>query len=190
MMDYKAKFNKAMSVAEFYEILSENKKLHDLHYKRADVEEALTRLGTRLPHLKIIVLTETWCGDSLAIVPVLLMLLEGIDNVEVRFLLRDENPDLMDLYLTNGSRSIPKIIFLDKDYHPLGHWGPRPKVVQEIFETHRADINAGKIEKTEVIKKIRIFYSKDRGRVIAGELSGMMLDVTESVDKLSPTSAS
>jgi thiol-disulfide isomerase/thioredoxin len=175
-MEYKAKFEKALDIDKFCGILGENKNLHDLHYERTEVERFREQLEGKLPHLKLIVLTEPWCGDSIAVVPTLLRLLEKNPGVEIRFLLRDENPDLMELFLTNGSRSIPKIIILDDDYRLLGYWGPRPKVAQDIFESYRADINAGKVNKKEAIKKIRSFYSKDKGHAIAEDLSRALLE--------------
>ena len=160
-MDFKSKFEGAMNTEAFYSTLGGNKKLHDLHFNRISVDEYKQKLDSKLPNLKIIVLTEPWCGDSIAIVPTMMRLFENNANVDMRFLLRDENPDLMDLFLTNGSRSIPKIIILDDEFRVLTHWGPRPKIVQDIFESFRADIEAGRVEKMEAIKKIRGFYSKD-----------------------------
>ena len=175
-MDYKAKFEKAMDAEAFCGILGDNKKLHDLHFNRVSVDEYKQKLVGKLPELKIIVLTEPWCGDSIAIVPTLMRLFENIAGVDMRFLLRDENPDLMDLFLTNGSRSIPKIIILDEEFKVLAHWGPRPKVVQDIYESFRADIDAGRVDKMEAIKKIRGFYSKDKGKAISEEFIAVLLD--------------
>lgn len=174
-MDYKAKFDKGISVEKFESILGENKSLHDLHYSRADIEKYRSELGA-LPPLRIIVLTEPWCGDSIAVVPVLLKLFENNDAVEIRFLLRDQNPELMEQFLSNGARAIPKILVLDGNYILLFHWGARPTAAQNIFENHRADIEAGKIEKIEVIKKIRNFYSKEKGRSIAEEFTKKLME--------------
>jgi hypothetical protein len=159
------KFKGGMTTAEFEGTLGENRQLHEHHYDRNDVSQYRQEIAS-LPQLRIIILTEPWCGDSLAIVPTILKLFEGFDNVQIRFVPRDENPDLMDHYLTRSGRAIPKIIVMDENFNELFNWGPRPGVAQQIFETYRDDIAAGNVEKKDVIKKIRAFYSKDKGQVI------------------------
>src|SRR6476660_9616032 len=58
-----------------------------------------------------LVLTEGWCGDAAQIAPVFDKIAQLNSNIELKFLLRDETPELMNWYLTNGkSRSIPKLI--------------------------------------------------------------------------------
>jgi thiol-disulfide isomerase/thioredoxin len=149
--------------------------LHQHHYKRNDVSAYRARIEGKLPELRMIILTEPWCGDSLAIVPTLLKLFEGFENVEIRFVPRDENKDLMQHYLTRGGEAIPVFIVIDEDFNELFHWGPRPEKVQAIFEEHRADIAAGRIAKADVHKKIRAFYARDRGKTILEEFTGKLL---------------
>ena len=176
-MDLKDKFEAGMTSNEFLTTFNgDQKQLHTTHAGRVDVERFRNELIGNLPPLRILIITEPWCGDSTAIVPVLLKLLEGMEEIEIRFLQRDQNLDLMDRYLTHGARAIPKIIIMDADYRELAVWGPRPKVAQEIFENHRSRIESGEIEKSEVIKKIRAFYSKDKGRAIAAELTALLHD--------------
>ena len=59
-------------------------------------------------------------------------------NIEVRIVYRDENLELMDQYLTNGGRSIPKFIYLDENFNELGHWGPRAESVQKLVDERKA----------------------------------------------------
>lgn len=176
-MDLKDRYKAGMTADDFLGTFnSDQKQLHATHAKRADVERFRNELIGKLPPLRILIITEPWCGDSAAIVPVLLKLMEGMEEVKIRFLPRDRNLDLMDRYLTRGARAIPKIIIMDGDYRELAVWGPRPRAAQEIFENHRSRIESGEIEKIEVIKKIRAFYSKDRGRAIAAELTALLHD--------------
>ena len=53
-------------------------------------------------------------------------------NINLQLVLRDENLELMDLFLTNGGRSIPKLIALDKDLNILFTWGPRPQTATNM----------------------------------------------------------
>jgi hypothetical protein len=80
-------------------------------------------------------LTEAWCGDAAQIVPVLNAMASAAPNVELRFILRDENLVVMDEFLTRGGRSIPKIIFLDREtLEVLDSWGPRPPEAHEQLD--------------------------------------------------------
>jgi hypothetical protein len=74
--------------------------------------QILERIGSRL---KLLVITEDWCGTSLAHVPYVARLVDGRPNVEMRIFLRDANPDVMDRYLKSGRyRSIPVFVFFDE----------------------------------------------------------------------------
>ena len=85
-------------------------------------------------------LTEDWCGDAMLNNPVLLRIAEAA-NMEVRFVLRDQNLELMDQYLTNGtSRAIPIFIFIDQEGNEVGVWGPRAPEIQALVEKGRAEL--------------------------------------------------
>lgn len=76
---------------------------------------------------RVLVLAEPWCGHCMLNIPILLRISEAAD-FPVRFLLRDENLELMDQHLTNGkSRSIPIFLFLNENGDEIGKWGPVAK---------------------------------------------------------------
>jgi hypothetical protein len=79
------------------------------------------------------VLTEPWCGDSAFLLPVIAEAAALSDQVSLRILLRDENLDLMDQYLTDGSRSIPKLVAFSGAGEELFTWGPRPAPAAQRF---------------------------------------------------------
>ncbi|MED3552855.1 thioredoxin family protein [Cytobacillus praedii] len=92
--------------------------------------------------LKVIALSEDWCGDALLNNPILLKIADEID-MDVRFLLRDQNLELMDQYLTNGtSRAIPIYIFINKDGEEQAVWGPRAKQLQDLVDQERSKLPA------------------------------------------------
>lgn len=165
---------RAMSYDAYTGLLGNNLEVHNLHYKKYTVSEAMQSILAKVKRIKILVLTEPWCGDSVAIVPVIKKIADEAPGWELKVLLRDGNPELMDKYLTRGTRGIPVFIFLDEHCRALFSFGPRPEAAQKIFEFYRRDFRAGKIEKAEIIKKIRSFYAKDRGRAIESELIRLM----------------
>jgi hypothetical protein len=83
------------------------------------------------------VLTEPWCGDSAFLLPVIAEAAALNDAVSLRILLRDDHLDVMDQYLTDGSRSIPKLVVLSNDGTERCTWGPRPDGAQQRFEELR-----------------------------------------------------
>jgi hypothetical protein len=171
-MDLASYFEKALTYEEYVSLLGENLALHQQHYKKFEISWEEAKEIKRIKPLKILVLTEPWCGDSLAIFPVVRKIAEVNGTWMIKVLLRDQNTELMDQFLTHGGRAVPIFLFLsdEKRYSLLFHWGPRPAVTQEIFEKHRQQIKDGKIKKVEVLKKIRNFYAKDRGKAILSEL--------------------
>ena len=90
-----------------------------------------------------IVLTEGWCGDAAQILPVIQHLAQLNPNITLRMLLRDQHLDIMDAFLTNGGRSIPKVLFVEPDSgHILGDWGPRPTAAAELMADFSARMKA------------------------------------------------
>lgn len=83
--------------------------------------------------LKILVITEDWCGDALVGFPGLAKLVEGAPDVEIRVFLRDANPDVMDQYLKRGLyRTIPVFVFFDERMNELARFMERQDVVTEL----------------------------------------------------------
>jgi hypothetical protein len=117
---------------------------------------------------KLLVLAEDWCGDASNIVPFLARWADDTAGLELRILRRDQYPEVMNQYLTNGSRSIPIVIVLDQDYQELGHWGPRPHELQAWVMNNR-DI----LPKAELYPLIRKWYARDRGETTLREIRGI-----------------
>ena len=83
-------------------------------------ERVLERLGRPA---RLLVITEDWCGTSLACVPLVAKLLEARPEIEMRIFLRDANPDVMDQYLKQGRyRSIPVFAFFDDGMNELARF--------------------------------------------------------------------
>ncbi|OZU88550.1 thioredoxin family protein [Virgibacillus indicus] len=128
-------FEKGMQVDTYIESMEKNKEglLHVYDNFPLPEDEAFHQ-ELKNKNLRAIVLTEDWCGDAMVNMPILLRLSEASD-IEVRVLLRDQNLELMDQYLTNGkSRSIPIFIFIDESGNEVAKWGPRAQKVQQFVD--------------------------------------------------------
>lgn len=120
-----------------------------------------------------LILTEAWCGDAAQALPVIQKIADQSDKIKTRYILRDEHPEIMDQFLTNGrSRSIPKLICLDfNSMEVLGTWGPRSANAQLVVES------ANQIEGIlyqEVAEKLHKWYAEDNTRSIQSELKELL----------------
>ena len=166
-------FDKGLNYEEYMGLLEDNLQLHQLHYGKFHISPPEEEEIKRIKPLKVIVLTEPWCGDSLAIFPVVRRITEINGTWQMKILRRDENPDLMDQFLTRNARAVPVFLFLDEAGSLIFRFGPRPKAAQDIFEQYREEFKAGKMDKAEIIKKIRNFYAKDKGKAIHTDLMAL-----------------
>ena len=111
------------------------------------------------------VLTEPWCGDSAQCVPCLEILANSHPDITIRYLLRDDDPEIMDRYLTDGKRSIPMLVAFDPDGDEIFRWGPRPAEAQAVFDAATTE----GLEKPAKLEKLHLFYGRNRGRALDGE---------------------
>lgn len=127
--------------------------------------------------LTLLVITEAWCGDAAQSIPVINKMAEENDLLELKFILRDQHLDIMDVFLTNGGRSIPKVLVLDSNtLEVLNTWGPRPAELQSIFMEGRTQVNAIE-EPTEkkaayqrLSTELQKWYTKDKAASIQREM--------------------
>jgi len=126
------------------------------------------RLRTLERPVHWLVLSEPWCGDAAASVPVLQLMAEASPAVQLSLLLRDDHLPLMDRYLTDGGRGIPKLVALDPEtLHPMYTWGPRPEPAQEMVRAYKA--NPNREPYAEFVIQLQLWYAKDRGQTMQQE---------------------
>lgn len=115
-----------------------------------------------------VLITEAWCGDSAQSLPVLTKISEAsMGKIHLDIVLRDENLDLMDKYLTNGTRSIPKLIAFDDAGNELFTWGPRPAAAQKLYELWKT---SKAVDWDGFEMQLHKWYSTDKGMSIQSEL--------------------
>ena len=148
--------------------LTRMKRLYRHTELQPELKTALNRLDRSI---RVICLTEFWCGDAAQNIPVLQLLAESSPWLEIRYLFRDENTALMDRSLTNGGRSIPKYIFFDAATgHESGHWGPRPQPSQQLM----MDLKARNTPKAEIMEAIVRWYNHDKTLTLQTEWMNLL----------------
>jgi hypothetical protein len=111
------------------------------------------------------ILTEDWCGDCAQNLPYLFKITQLNENIELKLLYRDQNLEIMDKYLTNGVRAIPKLIAFDSDGIELFQWGPRPKLAEIQVSHYKKDGDT----KDQVNEKLNLWYSRNKGKALEEE---------------------
>jgi hypothetical protein len=152
-----------------------------LHYSELN-ETRMNRLEKTidvLPEIKIklqnlekkyiwLVLSEGWCGDAAQIVPVIHKMAELTDKIELKIALRDDNDALMQHFLTNGGKAIPKLIVLDaENFEVLADWGPRPHGAKQLIVDYKA--THGVVDETAKIE-LQKWYLHYKGVSIQQEI--------------------
>ena len=119
-----------------------------------------------------LVITEPWCGDAAQSLPFFNKMAASSENIELKIVLRDENPELMDSFLTYGSRSIPKLIILDKNLEVVNHWGPRSKAATKVVDDYVQ--KHAKIDE-QLKTDLQLWYNKNKGEAIIAEMQELAL---------------
>lgn len=121
-----------------------------------------------------LVISEGWCGDAAQILPIMNKMQMISPKIDLQIVFRDENPNLMDLFLTNGSRSVPKLILLDKEsMNVVGHWGPRPKGATDLIKSYKEQY--GVVDETAKTE-LQLWYLHDKGYSTQREIVQMMIE--------------
>lgn len=136
----------------------------------AELQEKIQNVTT--PQVWL-VLTEAWCGDAAQNIPFIVHAASYNPLVEIRFILRDEHPEVMDAYLTNGGRSIPKLVALQKDaLKELFVWGPRPQVLQQKYLAYIE--NSEGVSLNDFVESMHLWYAKDKNSSIDAEFFSLI----------------
>ncbi len=112
-----------------------------------------------------IVITEPWCGDAAPMLPFIARLAEENPLITLDIQFRDHPPFLIEHYLTNGGKSIPKLIVRDAEGKDLFTWGPRPVSAQQLVQ----DLNAAGTDKSEVVLALQNWYNDNKGNEMQQE---------------------
>jgi hypothetical protein len=122
-----------------------------------EVEKALQNLKSKQTWL---VISEGWCGDAAQILPIIKLMSETSENIDLKLVFRDENEELINLFLTNGAKSIPKLLVLDESFNLINHWGPRPEGAKNLIIEYKA--NHGIVDEAAKIA-LQKWYLDDKG---------------------------
>ncbi|NQY06149.1 MAG: thioredoxin family protein [Flavobacteriaceae bacterium] len=159
------------------EALSNYSMLNDKRMKRLDKTTRLTE--SHIEAIKLydeevtwLVLTESWCGDAAQTMPMMNKIAELNDKIDFKVVLRDDNPELMSEFLTNGNLSIPKLIaFHPETKEVKGTFGPRPSIAIQMVAAYKKEHGA---LDPEFKRDLQVWYNKDKGQNTAEDLVALL----------------
>ena len=159
-------------------------KLNDKRMKRWDKTVKLSEESQKIikefnNSITWLVITESWCGDAAHIMPVLNKIAEANNNIDIKIVLRDENPALMDAFLTNGGKAIPKVIMIDNESSEvINTYGPRPSEATSYVNKFKA-INGALTP--EFKEDLQHWYNKNKGQNIIEDVTKILCELEPNV---------
>ena len=127
-----------------------------------------------------LVITEGWCGDAAQNIPAIEKIAAESSSVETRYILRDENLELIDQYLTHNARSIPKLIAFDAEtFEEIGVWGPRPQAAMDYF----FEMKAQGLEKPQMMENMQRWYNRDKEESLQAEFETLFEQWAGRIEK-------
>ena len=151
-------------------------KLNDRRMTRLDKtiqlsQETLLALKKINKPITWLVLSEGWCGDAAQTLPVINKIADKSDLINLRIIFRDEHEELMRHFLTNGGKSIPKLIVLNSENDVLNTWGPRPNIATKMVQDYK---NAHEQLDAAFKQELQVWYNKDKGVNIQENMVGLL----------------
>ena len=140
-----------------------------------DLVEQIKAFNSKVTWL---VITESWCGDAAHLLPVFNRLTSLNDKIDLKIVYRDENEELMERFLTNGSRSIPKLIITDTHDEVITTYGPRPNVLTKMVNHFKEEY--GNLT-DEFKQELQVWYNKDKGLTTMDELVNTLCQVEPTI---------
>ena len=159
------------------EALTNYSLLNDRRMKRLDKtlqisEDTITTINSIKEPQTWLTITEGWCGDAAQNLPVINKIAAINPNINLKVVLRDENLELMDLFLTNGGRAIPKLIALDAEHNVIFTWGPRPSVATKMVADYKA--KNGNLD-AQFKQDLQVWYNKDKGKSVQEDIVRLLI---------------
>ncbi|WP_375581144.1 thioredoxin family protein [Marivirga tractuosa] len=142
--------------------------------KKINLDDELLKLINSIPKMNWLVITEAWCGDAAQNIPFIAKLANENSTIDLKFIMRDEHPELMDQYLTNGARSIPILIMMDENFNDIATWGPRPEPVQNMVMEAKEKPD---LDQPKFIESIHKWYAVDKNQTISQEFKQLIKNI-------------
>jgi len=138
-------------------------------------EQTIQQLQSLKKEYIWLVISEGWCGDAAQILPIIYKMAEVSPKIELKIVFRDENEDLMKMFLTNGAKAIPKLLVIDKKtMEVLGYFGPRPQGAKQLILDYKEKF--GTVDQTAKTE-LQLWYLHDKAVSTQNEIMEVMQEL-------------
>jgi hypothetical protein len=164
--------NADLKVKEYINL--NQRRMHRVEKTYVPSAEIVTQVKNLKHKTYWLILTEHWCGDASQTLPALNAIAELSEGkIEMKLVYRDQNDELMNAYLTNGTRSIPKLVQLDEHFNVTGIWGPRPTVAQKMVK----ELKSNPATAATYANELHLWYAKDKQQSLEKEAAQLLFRV-------------
>lgn len=161
--------NEDMKTKEYINL--NQRRMHRVEKTYLPSAEIITQVKNLKHKTYWLILTEHWCGDASQTLPALNAIAELSDGkIEMKLVYRDKSDELMNEYLTNGTRSIPKLVQLDEHFNLTGIWGPRPTIAQKLVK----ELKANPATASTYANDLHLWYAKDKQQSLEKEVAQLL----------------
>jgi hypothetical protein len=156
--------NEDLKIKEYINL--NQRRMHRVEKTYMPSAEIITEVKNLKHKTYWLVLTEHWCGDASQTLPALNAIAELSEGkIEMKLVYRDQHNELMNAYLTNGTRSIPKLVQLDEHFNVTGIWGPRPTIAQKMVR----ELKSNPATAAMYANELHWWYAKDKQQSLEKE---------------------
>lgn len=160
------KWNEGLTFQGFVDYSQKNVDQMRENYEKTDINQALSQEVKAFDkEARVLVIGADWCGDVVANVPSIAKLIDLNPKLQLRVIDRDRHDDLMQHFLTNGSKAIPKAVIAPPHMRSWETWGPRPAACQKIMTD-----NKDKMPKEQIYPMLRDWYKNDKNQTVLNEV--------------------
>lgn len=118
-----ARFAKGLTWKEYVAQMGDTQARTEENYRKSVLTEDERKFFSGVTQVRyVLMMAENWCGDVHRNSPLIAHIVEAMPNAELRVFFRDQEPDLTDCFLNNGYKSIPIVVFFDRDWNEIGRW--------------------------------------------------------------------
>jgi hypothetical protein len=137
----KERFLATPTFADYVEQMKVNKDTMRQHVEEVQVPAEDLAWWRSQGKINAYVLTYDGCGDALYNIPILAKIAAQSPNVDLRVAQRDDNLDIMDEHLNQGTyRSVPCFIFLDENYNEIANLKERAESMTRVMEQEQLNV--------------------------------------------------
>jgi hypothetical protein len=149
----------------FLERLTANREQWLRNWSSAEAPQDLSRrLRQSGTVIRLLIVAEDWCPDSVNTVPYIVKLAEAA-GVETKLVNRAEGASLMDRYRAFDGRRVTPLVVIVRDGLAIGAWVERPAILQSLFRSMASDP-----DKAKRFAERQAWYDADAGRTTDREL--------------------